>query len=63
MAFSRKKCNLPVEDINGKIQGVEQKSLEFPGGAPKIEEKRFQGGQCKKMENSRGVHGKFDWNF
>ena len=32
------------------------------GRVNKIEEKtEFQGGQCKKMENSRGGHGKFDW--
>ena len=31
---------------------AEEKSLEFQGGKPKIEEKK-QWGQCKKIENSR----------
>ena len=57
MGLSRKNnCNTPVEDINGKFQGVEQKSLEFQGVDQKLRKNMdFQGGQCKNMENSRGL--------
>ena len=62
MGFSRKKnCNSPVEDINGKFQGVEKKSLEFQGGKPKIEGKH--GFNLINLNDWKilGGHGKFDW--
>ena len=43
--FQKKNCNLPVEDINGKFQGVHQKlrkKHEFPGGSMQKNGK-FQG--------------------
>ena len=58
--FSRKKIvpPFPVEDVNGKLHGVEWKSLAFQGVHPKVEEKmwisRGVDAKTKKMENSRG---------
>ena len=63
MGFSRKNCSPPIEDINGKFQGVKVKVVGIPWGifefwnSSKIEEKTWisRESQCKKMENSRGV--------
>ena len=41
----------PVEDINGNFQGDRVKVVGIPGG----KNVDFQRGQCKKVENSRGV--------
>ena len=51
-AFPEKNCN-PL----WKIPGGRVNVVGIPRGKPKIEEKNMdlQGGQCKKMENSRGV--------
>ena len=40
-AFPEKNCKPPVEDINGKFQGVKVKVVGIPGGTPKIEEKTW----------------------
>ena len=58
MGFSRKKINLSVEDINGKLQGRggrRVKVVGIPGGTPKLRKKRgFPGGSMQKMEIPRG---------
>ena len=59
MLFQKKKCNPPVEDINGKFQ------WKIPGGIPKIGEKRgfpgkFRGGGYGKFEDvMENFNGKF----
>ena len=51
MGFSRKrKCNPPVEDINGKFQG----------GTPKIEEKN-PGGQIQKIDILNRMGGVYNF--
>ena len=52
MGFSRKNCEPPVKDINGKLQGVRAKVFGIPGGdMPKFEEKTWisRGVNVKKL--------------
>ena len=62
--FQKKNCNPPVEDINGKFQGGRVKVVGIPEGYTKNCGKNmdFQGGQWKKIENSRGVTVNFTGN-